>query len=480
MMMEMIASYGNPISPQPPPLARSYEDPGSADLRGPSFQDYLKNSVETVSSPPPQEGNNLEHPSRDTGSAALADQADQDQPASPRDEGGMKESGKSDKREDRQGRTSETREALTGKSEKQGSKGGSKTGPEASEDLLKKRNLQDKTETEKIPGGLKEPSKEDIPVSEEELFPQIAASLVSNEEGEAGSEGLFLASLMSPGSGDEAAAHGKAAPRDSMKERESGEGKVKPSGEGAVKTAGSSSSGASRLKIFSAENPENGIEVSLTDARSRGKTESAGSADIKRSGSETLKNNEALLNRPESLQAGEGENGNVRVMELGGDSQERSGTPSAFSTKESKSAAASFGEILREKGISQVVRQTGILLKDDNRGEIKLILKPESLGKVRIQLNLEDNRIAGRILVENSSVRDTFNQNMEELQRALRESGFESAHLEVSVEGETSGHNQEGRRDPLRNQRMIARAIEEGLPGMITLQREDSLVNLMA
>ncbi len=167
-------------------------------------------------------------------------------------------------------------------------------------------------------------------------------------------------------------------------------------------------------------------------------------------------------------------------MELGGDSQERSGTPAAFSAKETKSAAASFGEILREKGIGQVVRQTGILLKDDNRGEIKLILKPEALGKVRIQLNLEDNRIAGRILVENSSVRDAFNQNIEELQRALRESGFESAHLEVSVEGEAAGQNREGRRDPLRNQRMIAHAIEEGLPGMITLQREESLVNLMA
>lgn len=88
---------------------------------------------------------------------------------------------------------------------------------------------------------------------------------------------------------------------------------------------------------------------------------------------------------------------------------------------------------LKDKGNQAIVKQTGFILKKDSSGEIRLVLKPERLGNVKIRINLEDNNIAGKIIVENNTVRDIFEQNLENLYRSLRENGFQNAQLEVSV-----------------------------------------------
>ncbi len=94
---------------------------------------------------------------------------------------------------------------------------------------------------------------------------------------------------------------------------------------------------------------------------------------------------------------------------------------------------------LKESGNRQIAKHTGIILKDNNSGEIKLVLKPENLGNVRIRLQLNENSITGKVLVENQMVRAAFEQNLEALYKAFKESGFESASLDVQVGGE-AGH----------------------------------------
>ena len=238
-----------------------------------------------------------------------------------------------------------------------------------------------------------------------------------------------------------------------------------------------------RMRIARTDVPEEGIELTLSDRRKPqgrriNRRGSPGSAEVApRSGrieGEGLPSSFDVKTAPPP----ETEGANIRVIELGSDSPSREG--SQRTAEGNPTAAPSFSEILKEKGIGQLVKQTGILLKDDNRGEIKLILKPEALGKVRIRLNLEDSRIVGRILVETSSVKEAFSQNLEELQRSLRESGFESAHLEVSVEGESFRQDPGQNRRPLRNRRQIVEAVEESLPRTIALKGEEPLVNLIA
>ncbi|TFG64880.1 MAG: flagellar hook-length control protein FliK, partial [Spirochaetales bacterium] len=109
-------------------------------------------------------------------------------------------------------------------------------------------------------------------------------------------------------------------------------------------------------------------------------------------------------------------------------------------TREQQPLPAQLKEFLN----SDIVKNTGIILKDNNSGEIKLVLKPANLGRVRIELNLQDSHLAGRILVDNNMVKEIFEQNMSNLEQAFRDSGFLNLSLEVGV---GNGKNGAGERD---------------------------------
>jgi flagellar hook-length control protein FliK len=96
-------------------------------------------------------------------------------------------------------------------------------------------------------------------------------------------------------------------------------------------------------------------------------------------------------------------------------------------------AARQLSSRLQEDLSAKIVKHASIVVKSERSGEIKLILHPENLGRVRIQLQLEDNRIAGRIFVDNTSVREAFEGNLKNLERAFQQDGFDSAKLEVFV-----------------------------------------------
>jgi len=92
-----------------------------------------------------------------------------------------------------------------------------------------------------------------------------------------------------------------------------------------------------------------------------------------------------------------------------------------------------------------IVKRSSILIRENGSGEIKLDLKPDNLGQVRIRITMENNNIAGKIFVENSNVKEAFDQNMQQLYRAFKEHGFENAALNVSVGDQGSEQHERGR-----------------------------------
>ena len=124
----------------------------------------------------------------------------------------------------------------------------------------------------------------------------------------------------------------------------------------------------------------------------------------------------------------------VMIKELGSDSPD-------------SQIKSQFSKYLKESGIDKIVKQAKIVLKDGNSGEIKLILKPEKLGTVKIKLNIDNNRIVGKIFVENSSVREAFKETLVDLNKALSENAFESASVDVSVSYEKSENQFAGNED---------------------------------
>ncbi len=105
-------------------------------------------------------------------------------------------------------------------------------------------------------------------------------------------------------------------------------------------------------------------------------------------------------------------------------------------------------EQLKATWNGDIVQNAHLILKDGDQGTIRLRLHPDSLGGVKIELQLADNNISGRIIVESAEAKSAFERNMAQLQDAFTQGGFESARLEVQVgsggSGAAGGQGQDG------------------------------------
>ncbi len=135
-------------------------------------------------------------------------------------------------------------------------------------------------------------------------------------------------------------------------------------------------------------------------------------------------------------------------------------------------------ERLRDMAGSELLKATNLVLKDGG-GEIRLVLKPESLGSVRIRMNVVDNNIEGRIIVDSSSVKQVFDANIDALRRALTAEGFQTGSLQVSVGGQNTDADARREQQPSEAvRRMTAQGFERNVPGVETMSLGDLLVNL--
>lgn len=137
-----------------------------------------------------------------------------------------------------------------------------------------------------------------------------------------------------------------------------------------------------------------------------------------------------------------------------------------------RQAAQALEQQMSRTGNADLVRNIKFIMKDNQAGEIKMVLRPESLGNVRIQLSMQENNIVGRIVVENQSVRDAFLNNMNQLNQMLKESGFEDAQIDVFV-GQQDQPSQdpqdlEEEQEAWNNLRAVA-ALEEAVPSSSTV-----------
>ncbi len=133
---------------------------------------------------------------------------------------------------------------------------------------------------------------------------------------------------------------------------------------------------------------------------------------------------------------------------------------------------------LREMAGSELLKASNLVLKDGG-GEIRLVLKPDSLGSVRIRMNMVDNKIEGKIVVDSSTVKAVFDANLDALRRALTAEGFNTGSLQVSVGGQnTDADPRREQQPPDAVRRITAQGFERNVPGAETMSLGDLLVNL--
>ena len=91
-----------------------------------------------------------------------------------------------------------------------------------------------------------------------------------------------------------------------------------------------------------------------------------------------------------------------------------------------------------QENAADFVKAGQIVLKDKNEGSIKLILHPESLGNVKIDLQISDKVIAGKITVASKEAFNAFKDAEDSLKNAFNQSGFELSGFDLSFQGESS------------------------------------------
>ena len=133
----------------------------------------------------------------------------------------------------------------------------------------------------------------------------------------------------------------------------------------------------------------------------------------------------------------------VADMSIGFRSERPSGgygeTQAALRADGVQAGEASFSTMLSQELREQAgefVKAGKIVLRDGNSGTIRLTLHPESLGNVRISLELSsDKRISGKIQVASKEAYDAFFENLDGFSDAFVEGGFESAGFDLSWSG---------------------------------------------
>ena len=86
----------------------------------------------------------------------------------------------------------------------------------------------------------------------------------------------------------------------------------------------------------------------------------------------------------------------------------------------------------------EFVKTGSIVLKDNDIGSIKLILHPESLGNVKIDLQISDNVINGKITVASQEAMNAFKDSIDSLKQAFLQSGYETSSFDLSMAGQNN------------------------------------------
>ncbi|QEG42737.1 flagellar hook-length control protein FliK [Roseimaritima ulvae] len=69
-------------------------------------------------------------------------------------------------------------------------------------------------------------------------------------------------------------------------------------------------------------------------------------------------------------------------------------------------------------------------------GQVRIRLHPEELGGVQLQLNMQGQRMSGRVVTETEAARSILTQHLPELRQRLADQGMQVERLEVQLEGE--------------------------------------------
>jgi flagellar hook-length control protein FliK len=157
-----------------------------------------------------------------------------------------------------------------------------------------------------------------------------------------------------------------------------------------------------------------------------------------------------------------------------------------WEVKSSNSLENMLARELHQNLNGDIVRHASVALRDGGEGTIKIALHPETLGNVKIHLEMTENKITGRIVVESEEALNAFRKELSTLEQAFKDSGYANADLNLSLTADESGAQDREFDENSFASRMAASFYEDGYDQESTpvinvaLRRGSGLVNMFA
>ncbi|MBW1940718.1 MAG: flagellar hook-length control protein FliK [Deltaproteobacteria bacterium] len=95
---------------------------------------------------------------------------------------------------------------------------------------------------------------------------------------------------------------------------------------------------------------------------------------------------------------------------------------------------SSLPKALETDVLSQIVKKAALNLKN-GQTQVKIEIKPESLGHLRMQISTENHQVTAKIMAENPLVKEIIENNIHQLKTELQNHGLEIDKFDVDVFG---------------------------------------------
>jgi flagellar hook-length control protein FliK len=245
--------------------------------------------------------------------------------------------------------------------------------------------------------------------------------------------------------------------------------------------------GLEKDKIAAQSNkPQNENFIKQDDLRSRSRR--AATLEVKDMRTETVNNTQ--INSFKAVEASVGrvqEGSSLREITLELRLPESGSQSTAQTTWETKAGTALENMLARELHQNfngDIVRHASMALRNGGEGTIKIALKPENLGNVKIHLEMSENKVTGRIVVESIETLNAFRKELAALEQAFRDSGFANADLNLSLTSDGQNANEWEQETDSFSPRMAALRYEgeqDVLSSVdVFIEQKHGLINMLA
>ena len=153
---------------------------------------------------------------------------------------------------------------------------------------------------------------------------------------------------------------------------------------------------------------------------------------------------DAAVHEAGSEQRVETDNSVDMILDFRGKAQtfQQGGEHLSQSQGETQKTTPSFSSLLAQEireSSADFVQAGKIVLRDNNAGEIRVQLRPENLGAVKIKLELtEGKKISGAVTVSTKEAYEAFEESLDGLVQEFKQNGFELSQFDLNWSGHPS------------------------------------------